>query len=302
VPERGAQRSQCPSAEVMSQEAQLADAGKLQPQVAEGLIGDNSVLALMGQPKMVDAIRALKEDPGKYNELMAADPELAEMMAALKASISSAEAGAEVAAQPIVSEAMRARDAAIEFGRKSEWQRAVSECESGLRSASGELAHELRALRTRYTAKLSDEARARAEQTARVLDTVRTELADATAAGQDVRRLQAAVDTARLGGLRSDPLLAAAQRLLVQLLEQHSGERMRLIRESARLAAARDAAPSQSAQSAPNVQAATTLDAPPPASAQTGAAAVAPQPDSAPSADAHIRSLVQSNSMLYELD
>jgi hypothetical protein len=231
-------------------------AARIDPEVANSLLGDQGILSLMGQPKMMEAIRTLKEDPRAYQQLISQDAELAAMMAALQGAMASAEEE-HVKPPQETSDALAARDTALASAQKSNWQRAVDECERGLRTATGELAHELKALRDRYKDRLAAERKARADEAARKVTSVRKELSDAIAAASDLGRLQAAVDAARAHGLKAEPIVAQAQRLLVKLLEAKSGERMRQMREQANQAAAR-AASSSAPQCAPPAPAAPT--------------------------------------------
>ncbi|KAG8458267.1 hypothetical protein KFE25_001559 [Diacronema lutheri] len=304
----------------------------LKPTVADSLLSDEGVLSLMGQPKMVEAIRALKDDAMKYSALVSSDPELAQMMAALQKRMGEAEEHDDRRAPEQPSDAMSAREAALARAQDGEWARAIAECDRGLRTASGELARELHALKTRYSARRDDEAAAQADEAARVRALAQQELADAIDAKTDVHRLQEAIATARALGLHAEPLLGRAQRQLIQRLEQTSGERMRQMRETARLAAVRAAstgatasdrapAPAQVdegvARGAMDEARGAAADAERPAS-QAGAAfgrlaagkaAVPPvrEPARAPAAapppvDAELRALVLAAPMLFELD
>lgn len=282
----------------------------LQPAVADNLLGDESVLSLMGQPKMVEAIRTLKEDPKRYHELVASDPELATMMRALQTRMGEAEAEVERPAV-VANDVSKARDAALAHAQKGEWLRAVEACDRGLRGASGEPERELKALRARYLSRSEDEAAARAEAAARSVQAARQEVADAVVDGSDLPRLQAAVDEARRhSSLKGEPIVSEAQRLLVRLLEAKSGERMRQLREQARLAAVGAAV----GQAAPAVEPVQRLAADPPcepsaplpecaANEATGDAhgEVTTRAD-VPANDAAIRAIVLENPLLFEID
>lgn len=298
-------------------------AQSLRPDVADNLMADQGVLSLMGQPKMVEAMRALKEDPKRYQDLVGADPELAAMMQALQARMGEAEADAggrsasEQGAAKGASEAREARETALERAQARDWAGAVAACERGLRTASGELEGDLKALRGRYRADLERKAAARADEAASAKHAARQELAGAVARGDDLPALQAAIDGARARGLKGEPILAEAQRLLVRLLDAKSGERMRRMREEAHRAAERAAAagpPSASAQPAaragaelpePAGAAAASAAAPTPAAAAAAAPAKPAEKEAArtePLPDTLLRALVLDNPLLYEID
>jgi hypothetical protein len=290
----------------------------LKPEVSDSLLGDAGILSLMSQPKMVAAIQAMKEDPRRYHELIAQDDELAEMMAALKGAMASAEA-AHAAPPEVSADALRARELAHAAMQRCEHRVALDNCERGLRTATGELARELGALRDRAGAGLAAEEARQVEAAVLTTADARRELIAAIAAA-DERRLQAAVDAARAGGLVGEAVLADGQRLLVKLLEARSGARMRQMREEANRAAAHAAAaPPKPAETAPQLAAAPV--AAPRAEPQSDSpplpAAVA-EPPALPSArvcdtppietrptpavDPSVRAAVLASPLLFELD
>ena len=55
------------------------DKGKLDSKVADDLLMDASVLQLMENPKVSEAIARLKEEPGCFAQMCADDPELGEL-------------------------------------------------------------------------------------------------------------------------------------------------------------------------------------------------------------------------------
>ena len=55
------------------------DKGKLDSKVADDLLMDASVLQLMENPKVSEAIARLKEEPGCFEQMCADDPELGEL-------------------------------------------------------------------------------------------------------------------------------------------------------------------------------------------------------------------------------
>ena len=58
--------------------------GLLDPKVGDALLEESSVMDIMQNPKMVEAIQALKTDPTAYGRLTADDPELREMFETLR--------------------------------------------------------------------------------------------------------------------------------------------------------------------------------------------------------------------------
>ena len=55
------------------------DKGKLDSKVADDLLMDASVLQLMENPKVSEAIARLKEEPGCFEQMCADDPELGKL-------------------------------------------------------------------------------------------------------------------------------------------------------------------------------------------------------------------------------
>ena len=63
----------------------------LDPNVADVLCAQSSVVELMQRPKVAAAIAKLKEDPSCYKELMAGDPELQVLFSQLQSTMESTE-------------------------------------------------------------------------------------------------------------------------------------------------------------------------------------------------------------------